>query len=206
MSKVKTQDHKSKLKVKNVLILLLLALFIIAIWFYREFAGLELIGDNFGSSRLKDVQNHSSQFTQQQGNLPNAPEFSLEDYDGKKVSLSNFVGRPVVVNSWAVWCPFCVEELDDFAKVQREFDSQVTIIAIDRAESRQTTKEFTDELGITDDLIFLLDPSDSFYQSIGGFSMPETIFINSAGEIVFHKRGPMEENEIRQKIKEFFNL
>lgn len=130
-----------------------------------------------------------------------APDFALQNYDGKTVTLSDFAGRPLIINSWAAWCPFCGEELVNFATVQEEFGDKVVIIAIDRAESRETAKKYTDELGVTDDLVFLLDPSDSFYRSISGFSMPETIFVDKDGNIAEHKRGPMEIQEIREKIQ-----
>lgn len=123
---------------------------------------------------------------------------SLIDYEGNEVFLEDFRGISLVINSWAVWCPFCREELSDFAELQKEFDDQITVIAIDRQESLSKAKGFTDELSITNDMLFLLDPSDSFYKSIGGFSMPETIFVNSSGEIIVHKRGPMELREMRE--------
>lgn len=127
-------------------------------------------------------------------------DFSLKDYSGQTVSLGDFQGKPLVVNSWAAWCPFCRKELVDFAAVQKEFVGKIVIIAIDRAEPPDTAKKYSDELGVTGNLIFLLDPGDSFYQSIGGFSMPETIFVDKNGNIVDHQRGPMDVNEIRQKI------
>lgn len=130
-----------------------------------------------------------------------APDFSLKDYDGKTVSFSDFAGTPLVINAWAAWCPFCKQELPDFAQAQKEFEGKVLIIAVDRAESLETSKKYSDELEVTDKLVFLLDPGDSFYRSIGGFSMPETIFVNKEGNIVFHKRGPMDINEIRERIK-----
>lgn len=129
-----------------------------------------------------------------------APDFSLKDYNGKTVKLADFSGRPLVLNSWAAWCPFCREELPDFAAVQKELGDKVVIIAIDRAESLEVAKGYSDEQGTTNDMIFLLDPSDSFYQSIGGFSMPETIFVDKEGFIRDHKRGPMKVEEIRARI------
>lgn len=134
-----------------------------------------------------------------------ASDFSLQDYAGKTVTLAQFRGTPAVVNSWAAWCPFCREELKDFAVVQKEFGDRVVIIAIDRAESLETAKKYSDELGVTNDLVFLLDPSDSFYQSIGGFSMPETIFVDADGFIRIHKRGPMPLEEIREKVHSILN-
>lgn len=131
-----------------------------------------------------------------------APDFSLQDYNGKAVKLADFAGKPLVLNSWAAWCTFCRKELPDFAEVQKEFGDQVIIIAINRQESFETAKRYSDELGVTGDLIFLLDPADSFYQSIGGFSMPETIFVDAEGNIKIHKRGVMDIEEIRQKVNE----
>jgi len=135
-----------------------------------------------------------------------SPDFSLEDNDGNVVSLADFAGQPKVINSWAVWCPFCVEELAVFAEVQKELGDQVSIIAIDRAESLRLTKRYTDDLGVTDDLIFLLDPKDSFYKAIGGFSMPETIFVDGDNKILEHKRGPLTASQLKQKLEEHFDI
>ena len=139
-----------------------------------------------------------------QGNT--APDFSLEDYNGNIVSLADFQGKPIIVNSWAVWCPFCVKELEDFAKLQQEFGDKIVIIAIYRAEPLSKVKQYTDDLGVTDSLVFLLDPQDSFYRSIGGFSMPETIFVDGEGNILLHKRGPMTVDEMKVKVQQLFAL
>ena len=148
---------------------------------------------------------NASEESTRQTQSEKAPDFALQDYDGKTVRLTDFAGKPLVINSWAAWCPFCRKELVDFAAAQKEFGDDIAIIAIDRAESRETAKKYTDELGVTN-LIFLLDPSDSFYQSIGGFSMPETIFVDRDGNIAERKRGPMEIKEIREKIQKLLSL
>lgn len=153
------------------------------------------------SNRSTDSDGQSTQSQ----SLGKAPNFSLQDFQGKIVSLTDFQGKPLVVNLWAAWCPFCVKELVDFATAQEEFKDQVVIIAIDRQEPLQTAKDFVDSLGITNDLIFLLDAGDSFYRSIGGFSMPETIFVDREGNIVDHKRGPMDLVEIRDRIKKIID-
>mgnify|MGYP001574198617 CR=1 FL=1 len=150
----------------------------------------------------RNIPEESTRQTQ----IQKAPDFALQDYNGKTVKLVDFTGNPLIINFWAAWCPFCRKELVDFATAKKEFGNAVAVIAIDRAESRETAKKYTDELGVTNDLIFLLDPSDSFYQSIGGFSMPETIFVDKSGSIVERKRGPMDINEIRQKIQKLLSL
>ena len=144
---------------------------------------------------VPDESNRQAQFEK-------APDFALQDYDGKTVRLADFTGKPMVINSWAAWCPFCRKELPDFATAQKEFGDKIVIIAVDRAETRETAKKYSDELGVSDELIFLLDPQDSFYRAIGGFSMPETIFTDGNGNVIIHKRGPMDLQEIREKIQQ----
>ena len=160
--------------------------------------GILIVG---GIGWLAISSRNASKESTRQTQFEKAPDFALQDYDGKTMRFADFAGKPLVINSWAAWCPFCRKELVDFAAAQKEFGDDVAIVAIDRAESRETAKKYTDELGVTNDLIFLLDPSDSFYQSIGGFSMPETIFVDRDGNIAERKRGPMDLNEIRERIK-----
>lgn len=135
------------------------------------------------------------------GSSEQVPDLAFQNYNGDTVRLRDFE-MPLVVNAWAAWCPFCREELKDFAVVQKEFEGQMRIIAIDRAEPLEVAKAFTDELGVSEDVVLLLDPVDSFYTAIGGFAMPETIFVKSDGTIHFHKRGVMTQEEIRKRVEE----
>ena len=139
------------------------------------------------------------------GNTNDVLDLTLQDYEGNEILLSDFVGKPMILNSWAVWCPFCVKELSAFAEIQNEFGEEILIVAINRAESLDTAKGYTDDLGVTASMLFLLDPSDSFYRAISGFSMPETLFIDVHGVTQVHKRGPMEAKEIREKVQALFN-
>lgn len=128
---------------------------------------------------------------------------AFQDYSGQERVLANHLADgPIVINAWATWCPFCTKELGDFAAVQDRFKGKVTFIAINRGESVATAKNFTDKTGVTNRMVFLMDPNDNFYKEIGGFSMPETLFITKSGSILEHKRGPLTEEEIMQKTKQ----
>jgi thiol-disulfide isomerase/thioredoxin len=124
--------------------------------------------------------------------------------DGVSVSLQEITnGKPAVINSWATWCPFCTKELGDFAELQKN-NPDVIVIAINRRESNEKNLEYLNETNLADSLLFLLDEDDKFYKSIGGFAIPETIFVNSDGTIETHKRGPMNIDEMQlllEKIK-----
>jgi len=190
--------NKNSNGVKNIFIGIIVVGIIIV-------GGIFLLGgnDNVTDSNEGGIteNNTSSQDnTKSEQNFDKAPEFSLEDFDGNLVTLDTFATKIAVVNSWAVWCPFCVDELADFVILQDEFKDDIIVIAIDRQESQSTQESFLASVGIaTDDLVFLNDPRDSFYKTgIGGIGMPETIFVDSEKNIRFHKRGPMDLEEMRE--------
>ena len=166
-------------------IVIIIAVALIAIVFF----------DGGGTSTREDIHEDGAEI------LYELPNLSFTNYNGAEVSFSDFSGKPLVINAWATWCPFCVNELSDFVKLQKEFDD-IVVIAINRRESPSTAKEFTDSIGISDDIIFLMNPNDSFYQQIGGFAMPETIFVNADGGVVIQKRGFMTLEEMSEKTQE----
>ncbi|MBI3495014.1 TlpA family protein disulfide reductase [Candidatus Berkelbacteria bacterium] len=165
-------------------------IFVLAVGWYTV-ARRQHIADQ---SSLKDNQAVSE-------NIDRLATIPLTNYQGKQVSVRDFGGKPLVINVWASWCPFCKQELPDFATAQQEFNGRVVIVAIDRAEPLAVAKQYSDQLNITNAMPFLIDPADAFYQAIGGFAMPETLFIARDGTIVEHKRGPLALTEIRQKIQ-----
>lgn len=128
---------------------------------------------------------------------------SYTDLEGNPISLTDYEGKILVINSWASWCPFCTNELPDFGSLATEYkDKDVVVLAINREESKEQAERFLRTVNSGGDIIYVLDPSDYFYNSIGGFAMPETIFYDKAGNSVFHKRGYMRQSEMRQHIEE----
>ena len=139
-----------------------------------------------------------SEQLQPDGTLP------YTDLDGLPVDLAAYEGKLLVINAWATWCPFCVDELPHLNAIAGEYkDENVAVIAINRNESPNTVRAYIEtRLGGTDNIIFLLDEADTFYRSIQGFSMPETVFYRSDGSVAYHKRGAMTVEELRSRITE----
>ena len=124
------------------------------------------------------------------------------DLSGNPFSFDQFSGQVLVVNSWATWCPFCVNELPDFAELATLYKDQgVTVVAINRSEDQVKAKAFVRSLRAVDGIEFVLDPTDFFYRSIGGFTMPETVFYDRAGNVVVHKQGFMTLAEMQQHLE-----
>tara|TARA_B100000745_G_scaffold300509_1_gene254845 strand:- start:13470 stop:13973 length:504 start_codon:yes stop_codon:yes gene_type:complete len=131
------------------------------------------------------------------------PDLALMQHGGEEVVLAEIEGF-AVLNSWATWCPFCVQEVPDFVELQKEFEG-VSVVLINRSEDASKAEAFLEGRGVNlSDLIFLEDPKDSFYKGIGGFSMPETLFVKD-GEVIFHKRGFMNLSEMRDLTTSLIN-
>lgn len=122
-------------------------------------------------------------------------------YEGTTVRLASFRRTKIVVYSWASWCPYCAAELQELGRAKQQYGKEFQVVAINRGESLADARTFTSKLAGTQDIIFLLDPDDQFYKAIGGFAMPEGMFINPGGEVVLHQRGPMTEDTIRSAFK-----
>jgi thiol-disulfide isomerase/thioredoxin len=135
-----------------------------------------------------------------QGTITEDSRTYLTDYAGNKVKLSDFKRRVVIAHSWASWCTYCKDELQNLGKIQTIYGDDITIVAINRAESLVDAKAFTDTLNLPPGIVLLLDPTDTFYKEIEGFAMPETIGLNVKGEQLFHQHGPLRFEEISKYI------
>jgi len=158
-----------------------------------------------GFGLFKNVQNDSGV-----GGDDNRPDIAAiqpsdttpyTDLDGNSVSLDQFKGKPLVINTWATWCPFCVNELPDFGELAREFGDDVVVIAMNRREDSARQKAFINSISDTSGIIFWSDDSDFFYKKVGGFSMPETVFYDKDGNVSFHKRGFMALAEMQERTR-----
>ena len=71
-----------------------------------------------------------------------APDFSLNNIDGHKVSLADFKGKAVILNFFASWCPPCRSEIPDFIELQKTYgDKGFTFVGVSLV-SAQESKDF----------------------------------------------------------------
>ena len=125
---------------------------------------------------------------------------SLVDYNGKTVRFDTFTQRPLVVFFWATWCPYCKAELTHLGELRAQYGDRLQVIAVNRGESRSDAKTFSDALVLPKGVMFLLDPNDSLFKQLGGYAVPETIFVNSRGEEVVHHHGPLKPEEADKAV------
>ena len=126
---------------------------------------------------------------------------TLTDMNGKPVRLSDFKNKLVIAYAWASWCPYCAHELQNLSKLRSTYGDKVQVVAINRAEPAPIAQAYVSGLTNVQGIVFLLDPSDSFFKSIGGYAMPETEFIQQDGTVVYHQHGPLSHDDASQEVQ-----
>jgi thiol-disulfide isomerase/thioredoxin len=129
-------------------------------------------------------------------------EFRYETVDGLPADLSQFAGRPLVVNFYASWCGPCRAELPDFQTVYTEVGDEIQFTGLAVNDRPEDAQRIIDEAGVTYpvglDTEFLIEKFD-------GFAMPSTVFISASGEVLETHLGELSASELRKKIDEFLS-
>ncbi len=132
-----------------------------------------------------------------------APDFTVTDKNGNKVRLSDFFGKPIVLNFWASWCPPCKAEMPEFNKVYNEVKDDVLFIMVDMVDGqRETTakgKKFISDSGYAFPVYFDETQQAAYTYRIS--SIPTTLFIDRAGNVVTGHQGAIDEKTLREGIE-----
>lgn len=131
-----------------------------------------------------------------------APDFTVLDQNGNPVKLSDHVGKPIVLNFWATWCTYCVQEMPDFDAMQKQYpDVQFMMInaTTTNGETMEDAKAFVDNYGYSFDVFF-----DTQGQAIRAYeitSYPTTFFIDAQGNLVARGSGMLNADSLAQGIQ-----
>ena len=109
-----------------------------------------------------------------------APDFTVSDGQ-KTVTLSQFRGKPVLLNFWATWCPPCVEEVPSLVALQQQVGDKVTILAVSMDQDEAAYKAFTAKN--MQGMLTVRDPDHKSSAVYGTFAYPESFLIGRDGKI-----------------------
>lgn len=127
------------------------------------------------------------------GKVP-APDFALEDTEGKLHRLSDYRGKTVIINFWTTWCPPCREEIPSMNRAWQTLrDEGVEILAINMGEDEDTIFVFTADYPA--DFPLLLDRDGEVIAQWPVKGLPTTYVVAPDGTIAFRAIGGREWDE-----------
>jgi len=128
-----------------------------------------------------------------------APDFSLADLNGEPVRLSDYAGRPVIVNFWASWCVPCVEEFPLLAAALDEHaDDGLAVIGIVYRDRSEAARAFADQMGA--DWPLAMDPGEAVARAYGVYGPPESWLIAPDGTVFHRQIGPYSAEELETQL------
>lgn len=121
-----------------------------------------------------------------------APDFALKDASGKKISLSDYKGRVVMINFWATWCPPCRQEMPSMESLFQEYNKKgFEILAVSSdSQAEKIVKPFMEFYELT--FSALMDIDGSVHSLYGVTSIPTTYIVDKNGNIAQKFMGPRD--------------
>ncbi|MHC1694711.1 MAG: TlpA family protein disulfide reductase [Eubacteriales bacterium] len=180
-----------------------LALLLTAGVFAAVYFGYNALSDKYGSDTVFTTSPPppEGQSTTEDEKIK-APDFMSLDKDGGEVKLSDFIGKPIVINFWASWCPPCKDELPDFEKLYKEMGEDIVFLMVNLTDGQRETldkaKDFISDEGYTFPVYF--DTKQDAANNYGISSIPLTLFVDSEGYVIAGHEGQMDEKMIRSGI------
>lgn len=118
-----------------------------------------------------------------------APDFTVELFDGGKITLSELRGKVVLLNFWATWCPPCREELTRVQKeiIDRFAGQEFVFLPISRGEERDAVAAFREKTGYT--FTMGLDPAQTIYDRYASNFIPRNFLIGRDGKVILASVG-----------------
>jgi cytochrome c biogenesis protein CcmG/thiol:disulfide interchange protein DsbE len=140
-----------------------------------------------------------------------APEFALEDLNGKKVSLASYKGKAVLINFWATWCGPCKIETPWLIELRNQYAAQgfevlgVSTDDIDRGDPQKLSDEKKEIARAVEQMRIpypVLIDGDSLSKPYGGLdAMPTSFFVDRNGTVVAAQMGLTSKDDIEANIR-----
>jgi peroxiredoxin len=129
-------------------------------------------------------------------------ELTLKDANGADVRLSDYRGRPIVINFWATWCPPCLLETPELVDLHEQYkDRGLVIVGISYDDEPEQVKAFAKQFRVEYPLLLGRDREDVFRAFGLGDALPTSIFIRPDGTIAARLEGINTKEWFQEQIE-----
>ena len=130
-----------------------------------------------------------------------APDFTVYDLDGNAVQLSDFIGKPIVLNFWASWCGPCQMEMPDFHEKYLQLGEEVNFLMINMTTGRETQESAIAFIEKNDySFPIFYDTQSDAAMTYGAYSLPTTYFIDAEGYAIAQATGAIDAETLQRGI------
>ena len=183
-----------------------LKLVLIALIFVALLLGAKRLYDTLGSQvQLDTMVTQATQAVEAEGTEPEkqlAPDFTVYDLEGNPHKLSDFRGKPVILNFWATWCGYCKMEMPDFDEKYKQYGEDVHFLMVNVTDGNQETVETASAFVAQEGYSFPVyyDTTLEAAMSYPTSGLPVTFIIDAEGAVVAWKQGTMTAENLQKGI------
>lgn len=190
-----------KKQTKFILTLIGIAVFFTAASFLYQFLSERYDAQNVTVNEEQgNVAENSSGETDTQPML--APNFTVYTADGDAVQLTDFYGKPIILNFWASWCPPCKSEMPDFDAMYAEYGEDIHFVMINLTDGDRETVEsgsaYVEAQGYSFPVYY--DTSLNAANSYQVYSVPMTYFLDAEGYAIARASGAIDADTLKRGI------
>ena len=137
-----------------------------------------------------------------------APDFTMYTLEGEPVNLSDFRGKPTILNFWASWCGPCKTEMPDLEEAYLTYGGEINFLIVNLTDGTSETVEsahgYIESQGYTFPVYYDTVMGGTF--AYGVSAIPVTYFIDAEGNLVAYYEGAMTADILRQGISMIHTL
>jgi peroxiredoxin len=131
-----------------------------------------------------------------------APDFEVQNLEGKPVKLSDYRGKTVVLNFWATWCPPCRAEMPHMERFHEQYHDDVVVLGMNATTteaSPNVVEAWVKEWGLQFPIV--LDSQGKVIEAYRINSYPTTYVMDAEGKVIYRYQGPMNFDMLKEATR-----